>query len=234
METGTMPPLPEFAQRLALPLDHLRPPLQWREIFGRPGPNAIEIGTGNGSFIVREAGALPHWNFLGVEREHKFYAKMLKRVGRAGRQNVRGVCREAVDLIDTWIPENSVDRLYIFFSDPWPKRRHRSRRLVGPELLPHLERVLKAGADVRFKTDVDFYFNLAVTAFRRRPQWDLIRLGRLGAPDPAGDDVMTNFERKGREAGRRIWGVRAVMQHRPPETIAQPVDLQGVKRHGTD
>ncbi len=200
---------PEEAQRLRIPLESLQPPLDWAELFGRPGPNAIEIGTGNGIFLADEAARRPDLNFLGIERDKLFYWKMCRRVARAELGNVRTSEEDATELLARWLPEHSVERIYCFFSDPWHKRRHAARRVLSPENLPLLERVLVAGGELHFKTDVGWYFNLAVTALRRRGGWELIELARRPPPDPAKGEVLTNFERKAREAGSEVWGFTA-------------------------
>jgi len=187
-------------------------PLDWEALFGRSGPGAIEIGTGNGYFLAQEAARLPEFNFIGIEREPKFYYKMAKRCARAGLDNVCTVRGEAREFLERWLPPHSLDRLYCYFSDPWPKRRHRERRVFGPALPVLLERVLAPGGELWFKTDADFYFNLAVTVFRRRGGWRFIEIGRVPLAEPSPSEVPSNYERKAREAGTVVWGFKAVVE----------------------
>lgn len=205
-------PLLEPVSPLELPLNDLAAPLDWEALFSRPARRAIEIGTGNGCFIATEAARLAaDWNFIGIEREREFYLKMVKRCERAGLANVRTTDMDALDVLEKWIAPGSIDRIYCLFSDPWPKRRHAERRVFTPETLPLFERVLAPGAEIRFKTDVPFLFNLTVTHFRQRGGWRFLAIGKLPPPDPEKGEVVTNFERKAREAGSEVWGFRATM-----------------------
>lgn len=202
-------PIPEEALKLEIPLKSMAPPLDWGALFGREATNAIEIGTGNGVFLESEAARLPEFNFIGIERELEFYYKMLKRVHGAGLTNVRTTPADAIELMEHWIPEKSVARIYCYFSDPWHKRRHAARRVLYPANLPLLERVLMGGGELWFKTDVGYYFNLAVTALRKQPGWTIVEIARLPPPDVSKGEVISNFERKAREAGSEVWGLVA-------------------------
>ena len=201
--------LPEEAQPLEIPAAVLDAPLDWDTLFGRPGRHAIEIGTGNGYFLADEAQREPDFNFIGFEREPVFYRKMVKRCARRGLANVRTLCTDAVELLPGWVPDASLDRLYCLFSDPWPKRRHRDRRVFSEQMPPLLARLLAPGGEVRFKTDVGFYFNLAVTVFREHGGWRFLEIGELPPPDVARGETLSNFERKAREAGSEVWGFTA-------------------------
>lgn len=202
-------PISEDALKLEIPLKSMAPPLDWAALFGGAATNAIEIGTGNGIFLASEAAKLPEISFIGIERDLEFYYKMVRRVHEAGLANVRTTPTDAIDLLDDWIPERSVARIYCYFSDPWHKRRHAARRVLHPANLPRLERVLIPGGELRFKTDVGYYFNLAVTALRKQPGWTIIESARLPPPDAGKGEVTSNFERKAREAGSEVWGLTA-------------------------
>lgn len=208
--TRTRGPRPESIApevlAMELPLEDLTPPLDWTAVFGREAPSALEIGTGNGWFLESEAARLADYNFIGIEREPKFYWKMVKRCQRAGLANVRTYGGDAFDLLEPWLAAGSLDRVYCLFSDPWPKRRHADRRVVRHPFLAQLERLLCPGGQFHYKSDVHWYFNLAVTTFRERPGWEFVEIGRIHEPGGGEGEVVTNFERKGREAGREVWG----------------------------
>lgn len=194
---------------LELPLTTLTPPLEWGAVFGRGGPRAVEIGTGNGIFMASEAARLPEWNFIGIERDFEFYAKMVRRCERARLGNVRTFNGDALEFLDEWVPAGSADRVYCYFSDPWPKRRHAERRVFTAANLPLFERVLAPEGELWFKTDVAYYFNLAVTVFRERGGWRFLEIGKIAPPDVESGEPLSNFDRKAREAGSEVWGFHA-------------------------
>jgi tRNA (guanine-N7-)-methyltransferase len=205
-DTGAAPENPVPKSEIQNPKSETA--LSWSAIFSRSAQNAVEIGTGNGYFIENEAARLPDWNFIGVERDREFFGKMIRRCRRRGLTNVRATSIDAFDLLER-LPDASVDRIYLYFSDPWPKRRHARRRVFGPPFLEAAERVLAPGGEVRFKTDVGWYFNLAVTDARLRPGWTLSHVGNRPPPDEAVGEIYSNYESKARKAGIQVWGFTA-------------------------
>lgn len=167
-------------------------------------PWILEIGTGNGVFLADEALRHPERRYLGVERDPEFFFKMKKRLIREKIPNALCIHAEIEDVLDQLIPDKAFEKVILNFSDPWPKRRHRERRVFNPGFLHRLERVLQPGGRVRFKTDVGWYFNLAMTDLRLQPGWKVEEAGAVGA-----QSLITNFERKGREQGREIWAFEA-------------------------
>jgi tRNA (guanine-N7-)-methyltransferase len=202
----------DAAESLHLDLAAMTPPLEWTALFGRDAPQALEIGTGNGYFLENEAAAHPDWNFMGIERAREFYWKMVRRCWRRGLINVRTADADAHDLLRDWIPAASLDRVYLYFTDPWPKRRHARRRVFNEDFPDLLERALRPGGELRFKTDVGWLFNLTVTLLRRREGWRIDEIGRVPLSDPTRGEAISNFERRAREAGSDIWGFRAFYQ----------------------
>jgi tRNA (guanine-N7-)-methyltransferase len=203
-----MLPHPEDLQ---LPLTHGETPppdgLDWTALFGRPGPNAVEIGAGNGYFIENEAARLPDWNFIGIERDRTFYTKMMRRCWRRGLTNVRTTSVDAFEVLAA-LPAQSVERLYLYFSDPWPKRRHAARRVFGDPFLAACERALTPRGEIWFKTDVGWYFNQAVTVARQHAGWELKDVAKLPPPDESAGEIYSNYERKAREQGIEVWGFK--------------------------
>lgn len=188
--------------------------LDWAAVFGvAPADGvAIEIGTGNGVFLAEEAARRPELAFLGIEQVREFHTKTTRRCAREGLTNVRTMATDALDLLEVHVVPESVEVIYSNFSDPWPKRRHARRRVFGAHSIPIFEGVLVAGGEVRFRTDVGYYFNLALTALRMRAGWRIVEVGRLAEPTEENPRVVTNFERKAREVGRSIWGFTAAWE----------------------
>jgi tRNA (guanine-N7-)-methyltransferase len=201
-------PIPENALEFHLEPQQTTGNFDWESVFGRPGPNAIEIGTGNGYFLEYEASRCSSTNFLGIEKELKFYWKMVGRCCRAGLKNVRTTSADAVDVMENWIPGRSVSRLYCYFSDPWPKRKHAKYRIFSSQFPPRLEKIMAPGGELWFKTDVAWYFNQAVTLFRDLQGWKLFDIGLIPPPDTAKGEALSNYERKAREADGKVWGFK--------------------------
>lgn len=181
------------------------PPPDWPAIFGRRAPLVVEIGSGNGAWIAAEAAARPEADFVGIERSEEFFAKLRRRIEREGLRNARCACADVGDLFPEVFPAGCAAQVVANFSDPWPKRRHRLRRVFQPGFFGPLERVLAPGGEAWFKTDVGWYFNLTICEFRRRRGWRILEAGPA-APRGA---LATNFEQKARATGGEVWAFRA-------------------------
>lgn len=192
-----------------LAFDPKAAPPDWPAVFGRTAPLTVEIGTGNGLYLADEAARRPDQDFVGVEISGEFFVKMRKRIERAGLSNVRCVRADANLVLDRWFARESLARIVGNHSDPWPKRRHRDRRLFRPEFYPLAERLLAPGGVLEFQTDVGWYFNLAINALRRRSGWRIEWAGAAEPPKAEAGEVVTNFERKALAAGSTLWGYRA-------------------------
>jgi tRNA (guanine-N7-)-methyltransferase len=183
--------LPKLALDLSAP-----PPLQpGREI-------RLEFGFGGGEHLIAAAAAEPHVDFLGCEPFVNGMAKLLSRIESLGLGNIRLYQGDAAEVLD-WLPEASLTRVYLFYPDPWPKRRHRKRRFVSPENLARLARVMHPGAELRFATDIDDYG--AWTLVRLR-DCDAFRWAARKANDwrnPWDGWTQTKYEAKAMAAGRR-------------------------------
>src|SRR5690606_14530613 len=128
----------------------LRSPSQPAPARGEGLP--LEIGLGGGEPLGAQAVANPEQRFIGVEPFLNGVASCLRHIEESGAQNIRlhqGDAREVI----ARLPDSSLDLVYILFPDPWPKTRHHKRRLIQPEFLGELARVMKPGAELRFATD---------------------------------------------------------------------------------
>lgn len=129
----------------------------WSEIFGNNNPLALEIGCGVGDFIVQMAALHPELNFIAIDFYNKGCIKTCKRVDKSGLTNVKILRAEARSFIEACIPNNTLRKIIINCPDPWPKLRHRKRRLVNTEFVAWLSRFLQPQADFYFATDFDDY-----------------------------------------------------------------------------
>jgi tRNA (guanine-N7-)-methyltransferase len=137
--------------------EELSTPMDWDEIFGNGNPLALEIGCGIGDFIVKTATDQPDRNFVAIDYYNKGCWKTCRRIDRAGLSNVRVLRVEARSFISDMIAPESLSAVYINCPDPWPKKRHRKRRLVNREFMLFLKGFLVPGADFYFATDFDDY-----------------------------------------------------------------------------
>jgi len=143
VDVGT--PLLDLAN-VELPLDGVR-------LFGAPRPLEAEIGVGKGKFLMAWAAANPEVGFIGVERARIYLHMAAARSARAGLTNVRFVHTTAEDLVFRCLRPGSLAGLHVYFPDPWPKRRHRKRRLFHPPNVAGMAAVLAPGGILRIKTD---------------------------------------------------------------------------------
>ena len=132
----------------------------------RGGGTVLEIGFGGGEHLVAQAQARPDARFIGVEPFMNGVASCLRHIEESGVTNVRLHMGDARDVIAR-LPAARLDLVYILFPDPWPKARHHKRRLIQPEFLDALARVLKPGGEVRFATDWENYAEWTLWIFTR-------------------------------------------------------------------
>lgn len=127
------------------------------------GPDAppleIDFGCHRGTFLLGIAARHPGVHFLGIEKQSARVEKCLKKFRHHGLPNAMAVVGEGVEAIRTWLPPQSVSTFHVSFPDPWPKRRHASRRLVTPEFLDAVAGVLRADGALRLMTDDAGYFS---------------------------------------------------------------------------
>jgi len=148
-----IPPRPGGGGNYELDLNRLEIPLSWKEVFGREAPVHLEIGSGKGRFSVEFALNHPEINYLSVERAPKYHRILLARTARRGAANIRLLQTTAEDLLFRLLPPESLDRIYILFPDPWPKKRHHKRRLISPEVVQALHLSLRPEAELLIKSD---------------------------------------------------------------------------------
>lgn len=152
----------------------------------------LEIGFGGGEHLVAQAQARPDARFIGVEPFLNGMASCLRHIEESNVQNVRLHLGDARDVL-TRLPGASLDIVYILFPDPWPKTRHWKRRLIQPDFIAELARVLKPGGEVRFATDWANYAAWTLALFTDRASSDAL-------PPSAGAGASED-----ERAGRFIW-----------------------------
>ncbi|MHC4991883.1 MAG: tRNA (guanosine(46)-N7)-methyltransferase TrmB [Planctomycetota bacterium] len=170
----------------------------------------IEIGSGKGTFLVQQAPLRPETNFLGIERALAYGRYADDRMRRRGIANVRIMHGDAIDFIHYWCADAVAKVVHVYFSDPWPKKRHHKRRVIQDRSLQDLHRVLLHDGQLRLVTDheslwswYELHADRHADLFERRP---------FAAPESAGPGelVGTNYERKFAREGRPFFAMTLV------------------------
>lgn len=125
---------------------------RWRELFGNDNPIRIEIGMGKGKFINELALNNPNINYIGIEKYSSVLIRAIEKRREQDIKNLLFIRMDAVEIEEAFA-ENEVDRIYLNFSDPWPKDRHAKRRLTSRQFFERYDKILKKDGIVEFKTD---------------------------------------------------------------------------------
>ncbi|MDQ0233669.1 tRNA (guanosine(46)-N7)-methyltransferase TrmB [Metabacillus malikii] len=180
---------------------------KWNELFGNDNPIHIEVGTGKGQFIVGMAQQNPEINYIGIELFDSVIVAALQKVVDLQLPNLKLLNVNAKDLAEFFDVEE-IDRVYLNFSDPWPKTRHIKRRLTYKSFLALYEKILKKGGEIHFKTDNQGLFEYSLISFSeyglmlKYVSLDLHNSNFEG-------NIMTEYEEKFSEKGQRIYRVEA-------------------------
>lgn len=172
------------------------------EVWGREAPLVVEIGSGQGHAIVHAATSHPGTDFLAIEVFKAGLARTMLDADKAGARNLRLVEANAPEVLEHLLPEASVSELWVFFPDPWHKKKHTKRRLVTAEFAGLAARALKDGGMLRLATDWEDYALQMRSVMAAAPDFDAAFEGEW-APRFDGR-VLTAFERKGARVGRDI------------------------------
>lgn len=187
---------------------------KWREVFGNDHPIHIEVGMGKGRFITEMARRHPENNYLGIERYTSVLLRAVEKIqGKepldeerkaALPKNLLFICMDAAELPEVF-DRNEVDRIYLNFSDPWPKERHARRRLPSREFLGRYNQILAENGTVEFKTDNRGLFDFALEEVEPAG-WhlDMHTFDLHAQEELMKDNVMTEYEEKFSSIGNPI------------------------------
>ena len=142
-----------ITSRNFIPAMQLETAREWSSVFGRTAPLALEIGCGTGHFVLQLADRHPESDFLAIDIYNKGCLKTCNKIDAAGLTNVRVLRVEARELLTKAIPDDALQAIYINCPDPWPKKRHRDRRLVNRDFLEVALRRLAPEGDFFFSSD---------------------------------------------------------------------------------
>lgn len=177
----------------------------WRKTFDENNLSRklfVELGTGKGDFITQLAEKNPEINFLGLEMEREVILKAARKIQEKNLKNVRLALFD-INKISEIFAENEIDRIFINFCDPWPKKRHAKRRLTHINFLEMYKKILKNGGEIHFKTDNRGLFDFSLEQFElanlnvRDVNFD------LHANEPP-ENIRTEYENKFSALGSKI------------------------------
>jgi len=180
---------------------------KWEERFGNENPIHVEVGSGKGNFIVEMAKVHPEINYIGIERQTSVAVMALDKIEESELTNVQLLNTDGENVAD-FFAEGEVDRVYLNFSDPWPKSKHDKRRLTHANFLKNYEQIMVSGGEIHFKTDNQSLFEYSLASFS---QYGMI-LNKVWLDLHKSDfegNVMTEYEEKFSSKGSRIYRVEA-------------------------
>lgn len=183
---------------------------RWQEIFGNDHPIHVEVGSGKGAFVSGMAKANPEINYIGIDIQKSVLSYALDKVLATDVPNIKLLWVDGSDLTD-YFEEGEIDRLYLNFSDPWPKKRHEKRRLTYQSFLATYQQILPENGEIHFKTDNRGLFEYSLVSFS---QFGMKLKGvwlDLHASDFE-DNVLTEYEQKFANKGQVIYRVEAAFE----------------------
>ncbi|EIA5784959.1 tRNA (guanosine(46)-N7)-methyltransferase TrmB [Staphylococcus pseudintermedius] len=180
---------------------------QVSEWFEQQQPIHIEVGSGMGKFITTLAQQNPHINYVAIERDKNVMIRVLDKVREHNLTNIKLLCNDAVILTD-YFRQGEVDRIYLNFSDPWPKKRHAKRRLTYRSFLALYQQILREDGELHFKTDNRGLFAYSLESMSQFGMY-FTKINLNLHQEDEGDNIPTEYEHKFAEKGSRIYRMEA-------------------------
>lgn len=178
---------------------------KWHDFLENNNPIHIEVGMGKGRFLMDLARLHPEINYIGIERYTSVLLRAVQKMQEDELPNVHFLCIDAATLPDIF-DRNEVDRIYLNFSDPWPKDRHARRRLTSSEFLARYDLFLAPDGRIEFKTDNQDLFTFSLEEIESSDKWHLDASTRDLHHDAAMNEgnIMTEYEEKFSAVGNPI------------------------------
>ncbi len=186
-----------------LPLDDLS------KVFCNEKRTALEIGFGEGDFLIEMAKKETEWNFIGIEIKRKRFKKAVKRLERENLQNVKFLLMDAKIAVEEIFSPNTFSKVYINFPDPWPKDRQKKHRIINPKFLVRLSNIMKPLAALEIASDHEDYISHILEVFEN------MEIFKSEFHSPAYVNRLpyrpiTKYEMEFREEGREIYYLRFI------------------------
>ena len=178
--------------------------LDFDTIFGRHAPITLEIGFGNGESLLEQAINHPERDFLGIEVHTPGVGHLIHGAQQAGISNLRVIRHDAVEVLNKQIPENTLDRVQLFFPDPWHKKRHHKRRILQDDFVELIRNHLKVGGHFHMATDWQNYAEHMLEVMDQHTGFFNVA-GEAHFVSAEGLRPQTKFERRGLRLGHGVW-----------------------------
>ena len=180
--------------------------LDLNTLFEKSQKLTVEIGFGMGDSLLEMAKQSPDQNFLGIEVHQPGIGKLLNGIVENKLTNIKLICHDAREVLEIGLADNCIDRLLLFFPDPWHKKRHNKRRLVQPEFIELLLERLNTAAELHFATDWQAYAEHMMEVLEANPCLENMQGTQSYWPEP--DRPVTKFEKRGQRLGHGVWDLR--------------------------
>lgn len=180
---------------------------KWHELFQNDFPIHVEVGTGKGRFVTRLGERHPEWNVIGMEKYDKVIVTAVERLIENPLPNVRLIKDDVANITD-FFAKGEVDRIYINFTDPWPKKRHEKRRLTHKGFLQKYVEILKEGGEIHLKTDNQGLFEYSIESMSQFG-FKLKNVSLNLHESSFAENIMTEYEEKYVKMGKPIYRLEA-------------------------
>ncbi len=175
-----------------------------QQVFGRAAPLHLEIGFGDGRALLHMAEQNPHCNFIGAEVHRPGVGRLLLQLEARQLTNVKVFCDDGLAVLSLGVAPRSLQAIYLYFPDPWAKKKHHKRRIVQPAFVELVASRLVGGGAFHFATDWQPYAEQALQCLEQSGQFENCAGANRFAPRRPARPV-TKFERRGRHLGNPVW-----------------------------
>lgn len=175
----------------------------WETIFGRPSKPILEIGFGNGENLAEQASKNPDNDYVGIEVYRVGVGRLLNQIEQRQLTNLRVICADAVEVLNHRVADESLSALWLFFPDPWHKKRHHKRRIVQPAFADLVARKVTANGTWHLATDWVPYAEHMIEVLEAHSRWTNPAGPGIRVPAPE-NRIETHFEKRGLRKGHEV------------------------------
>lgn len=185
----------------------------WKTVFGNENPIYIEIGMGKGKFLIEHAKRNPDINYIGIEKIEPLILGAAETIRTLGLKNIKLLSINA-NFLEDYFEDSEISKIYLNFSDPWPKKRNANRRLTHENMISRYRKILKSDSNVEFKTDNLPLFEFSVCEFSKGNVIEEIQIDLHSKEFDTDDEriIKTEYEEKFVEMGKKIYRLSSIIK----------------------